>query len=271
MTIAQTIVTRAYRRLNITPIGISPTVAQLSEGLDELNSFLRIIFGQQMGELLQDWEVPFQQRTAPVAANFPQNPYPLNQDSQFMGLPLSGGAGNMFWPYPPKNSRLIIGGLTTPTTVYFPEQPDDGSRMGLIQGGLALNGIAITLDGNSRLIAPVGSAVGAPTLVLTTSLATPLGARWMYRADIGTWMPLADLTLTSNMPLPEDMDDYTVLSLALRIAPMSDKTLGPELVEALKQAKSIFQARYRQEGTTVYKSQDIPLGYESYLSGRYWF
>ena len=265
MTTAQSLITSAYRKLNITAIGITPTTAQLTEGLQELNSFLRIIFGQQLGELLRDWEVPFQQRTAPVAANFPQNPYPLNQDSQFMGLPLSGGAGNMFWPYPPNNSRLIIGGLTAPTTVYFPEQPDDGSRMGLIQGGLAINGTVVTLDGNSRLIG------GAATQLVTVNTATPVGMRWMYRADIGNWMPLADLALTDQSPLPEDMDDYSILSLAQRLAPNNDKTLGSEMIDALKQAKSIFQARYRQEGTTVYKSQDIPLGYESYLSGRYWF
>lgn len=270
MTTAQTIVMRAYRRLNISPLGKTPTTNQLAEGLDELNSFLRIIFGQQMGELLQDWEAPFQQRTAPVAANFPQNPYPMNQDAQFMGLPLSGGAGNLFWPYPPKNSRIVLGPLSAPTTIWFPEQPDDGSRMGIIQGGLSIPNVAITLDGNSRLIAANSTTAGTPTIALTTGSAFT-GQRWMYRADLGIWMALADLALTSQMPLPEDMDDYTVLSLALRIAPMNDKTLGGEMVEALKQAKSIFQARYRQEGTTVYKSADIPLGYESYISGRYWW
>lgn len=270
MTTAQTAITRAYRRINVVAIGITPTTAQLTEGLDELNSFLRIIFGQQMGELLRDWEVPFQQRTAPVAANFPQNPYPLNQDSQFMGLPLSGGSGTEFWPYPPKNSRIIIGALGAPTKVYFPEQPDDGSRMGIIQGGLATNGTVITLDGNSRLIGIAGGAI-APTQTLTVNLTTPFGARWIYRADTGVWVPLADLALTDMLPFPEDMDDYTTLSLAQRLAPNNDKTLSPALLTVLTQAKSIFQARYRQEGTTVFKSQDIPLGYESYLSGRYWF
>lgn len=262
MTIAQTLVSDAYRELNVTPIGITPTAAQLTEGLDGLNRFLRIIYGLKMGELLVDWEIPFQQRTAPVAANFPQNPYPLNQDAQFMGLPLSGGAGNMFWPYPPKNSRMIVGGLQAPTTVYFPEQPDDGSRMGLIQGGLANTGIALTLDGNSRLIN------GAPTQTVTTPL-TP--QRWIYRADLGDWRPMADLALTGESPFPEDMDDYIAIGLAIRLAPKNDKVVSAETAAAFKAAETIFEARYKQSGTTVYKSADIPLGYESFLSGRYWF
>lgn len=260
MTIAQDSVTRAYRELNVTPIGATPTTAQLAEGLTQLNAFLRIIFGLKMGELLRDWEAPFQQRTAPVAANFPQNPWPLNQDSQFMGLPLSGGSGSMFWPYPPKNSRIVFGG-TQNTTVYFPEQPDDGSRMGLVMGALATGGVTLTLDGNSRLIA------GQPTQQFVMPLTG--GSAWIYRADLGDWRPVADLALTDVLPFPEDMDDYIDLGLAIRLAPKNDKTVSAETAKAFKDAETIFQARYKQEGTSVFKSADIPLAYESFLSGRY--
>lgn len=265
MSTAQGIIIGSYRELNITPIGVSPTTAQLTEGLYRLNGYLRIIFGQQLGELLQDWEVPFQQRTAPVAANFPQNPYPLNQDAMFMGLPLSGGSGTEFWPYPPKNSRLIIGPLAAPTTVYFPEQPDDGSRMAIVQGGLATPGIVVTLDANSRTIG------GARTFPFTTASPTPVGMRWIYRADIADWRPVASLALTDEMPFPDDMDEYFILSLARRLAPPNDKTLSPESMLMLKEAQSIFKARYRQEGTTVYGAADIPTSYESFIAGRYWF
>jgi hypothetical protein len=41
--------------------------------------------------------------------------------------------GTAVYPYPPKNSRIVFAG-TRNQTVWFPEQPDDGSRMGLIQG-----------------------------------------------------------------------------------------------------------------------------------------
>lgn len=259
MATAQTAIYAAYRKLNVTSIGRAPTTDQLTEGLGELNGFLRIIFGSKMGEFLQDWETPFQQRTAPVAANFPQNPYPLNQDSQFMGMPLSGGAGNLFWPYPPKNSRIVFG-ATQATTVFFPEQPEDGSRMGLIQGALAGVGVVVTLDGNSRTIN------GAKTLALTTPFTA---GRWIYRADLGDWRPVADLLLTDLLPFADDMEDYVILGLAIRLAPNNDKTVSAEAVAAFKAAETAFEARYKQSGTTVYKSADIPSGYESYLSGRY--
>lgn len=262
MSTAQDAITAAYRELNVTPIGIAPTAAQTAEGLDQLNRFLRIIFGSTMGELLQDWEAPFQQRTASVAANFPQNPYPLNQDGQFMGLPLSGGSGTMYWPYPPKNSRIVFGG-TEDTRVWFPEQPDDGSRMGLIMGSKATPGVTLTLDGNGRTID------GAPTQAITVGAAVRM--RWIYRADLGDWRPVASLQATDELPFPEDMDDYINLGLSIRLAPKNDKTVSPETATAFKAALTIFEARYKQSGTTTYGASNIPLGYESFLSGRYWF
>lgn len=259
MTTARGIVSGAYRELNIVPLGSKPTDPQLTEGLHRLNGFLRIIFGSKMGELLQDWEIPFAQRTAPVAANFPQAPYPINQDAAFMGLPLSGGTGRLIYPYPPKNSRIVFG-ATQNETAFFPEQPDDGSRMGLIQGALAGVGVTLTLDGNSR------SINGARTVQLTTPFTA---ARWIYRADMGDWRPVASMAIDDEMPFPEDMDEYFVLSTARRLAPTNDKTMSPESMILLREAETIFQARYKQAGTTTYGASDIPLGYESFLSGRY--
>jgi hypothetical protein len=263
MTTALQSLSSAYRELNVTAIGISPTAPQQAEGLDQLNRFLRIIFGMKVGELLRDWEAPFQQRTAPVAANFPQNPYPLNQDAQFMGLPLSGGSGNMFWPYPPKNSRIIFGAGLGTTTVFFPEQPDDGSRMGLIMGALADPAAVLVLDGNSRTIG------GATTL--TVPMPMTGGMRWIYRADIGDWRPVASLLLTDELPFPEDMDDYISLGLAIRLAPKNDKTVSAETVSAFKEAETIFMARYAQAGTTTYGAANIPAGYQSFISGPGWW
>lgn len=261
MTIVRDSISSAYREINVTPIGIVPNTAQLAEGLLELNKLLCTLFGSQMGELLADWETPFSQRTAPVAANFPQNPYPSNQDSLFMGAPLSAGDGANIWPYPPKNSRIVFG-ATQDTTVFFPEQPDDGSRMGVIQGSRATNGVILTLDGNGRTID--GAATQALTVPLTRQ-------RWIYRADLGDWRPIASLGLDDELPFPEDVDDFIDLKLAVRLAPKNDKTISPETTAALKQAQIIFEARYKQSGTTTYGASNIPQGYESYQSGRYWW
>lgn len=260
MSTVQALITRAYRELNVTSIGVTPTAAQLQEGLDRMNDLMRIIFGSEMGELLQDWNVPAIQRTAPVAANFPQLPYPIGADANFMSIPLSGGSGTLFYPYPPKNSRIVFADAQN-TTVWFPEAPDDGSRMGLILGGTAPAGVAVTLDGNGR------SINGAKTQTYTTPFAT--GYRWIYRADLGDWRPVGDVALADEMPFPEDMDDYFVTRLAIRLAPANDKTVSSETATAFKDAKRIFEARYKQAGTTTFGANDIPRGYESFAGGRY--
>lgn len=261
MTLASQIVSDSYREINVVPLGIAPTTNQLTEGLEQFNRYLGIIFGSQIGELLQDWEAPSQQRTAPVAANYPQLPHPLGGDVTAMSMPLSGGTSTLIWPYPPKNSRIVFGS-TQDARVYFPEQPDDGSRMAVIQGALAASGVTLTLDGNSRTIEGQ----------LTRGVVMPLaaGLRWIYRADIGDWRPVTKLALTDEVPFASDMDDFLSLGLAIRLAPKNDKTVSAETAAAFKNATSIFQARYKQSGTTTYKSADIPLGYESFLPGRNW-
>lgn len=264
MTTAQDIITRAYREVNITSIGVPPTDDQLTEGLARLNAWLRILFGSELGEPLQDWLVPSPQRTAPVAANFPQLPYPQGTDWNLMGTPLPGAVGPTLWPYPPPNSRLIIA-LTQNTTVWFPEQPSDGARMAIIPGGLGVQPFTLTLDGNSRTIN------GAPTQVITVPLTLTTRQRWMYRSDIGDWRPIHDMALTDLIPFPDDMEDYLAVGLAIRLAPSNDKTISGETLKAFKDAELIFKARYKQVGTTTYNGQDVPSSYESFLGGRYWW
>lgn len=264
--LAQDIIKRAYREVNIVALGTSPTDDQNQEGLDRLNAWLRIMFGSEMGEPLQDWLVPSPQRTAPVAANFPQLPYPQGTDWNLMGTPLPGSVGPTLWPYPPGNSRLIVG-LTQNTTVWFPEQPYDGARMAIIGSGLTVGGPAftLTLDGNSRTIN------GAKLFTITTPILSTQRMRWMYRADLGDWRPMASLALTDPLPFPDDMEDYLALGLAIRIAPGSDKTISAETLKAYRSADTIFQARYKQGGPTTYGAQDVPTSYESFLGGRYWW
>jgi hypothetical protein len=259
MTAAQDIVSKAYREINVTAVGTTPSTAQATEGLDRLNEILHIIFGSEMGELLQDWQVPSPQRTAAVAANFPQLPYPLATDPGFLSSPLSSASGRQAYPYPPKNSRIVFAG-TGNMTVWFPEQPDDGSRMGIILGANAPAGVVLTLDGNGRKIN------GLPTQTLTTPFTAQ---RWMYRADLGDWRPVADLAATDALPFPKDMEAYFITRLAIRLAPANDKTVSGETADAYKQAKTIFEARYKQAGTTTFGSNDIPRSYESYQGGRY--
>lgn len=266
MTLASSIITDAYREGNLIPVGKTPTSAEQAEALRKLTRFIAGVFGEEMGENLVDWPVPLPQRTAPIAANFPQTPF---IDGNMMGSPFGSALSTAFAPYPPKNSRIVFGGVTG--TLYFPEQPDDGSRMAIVQGSGAGDGGAagqiLTLNGNGRTIETT------PTKTFTFASPATTPVHWMYRADLGDWVkvPTTTLALTDDIGFPTDLDDLWVCMLAIRLAPSYGKSVSNETsVTALRMMKKL-KARYRQAGTTVYNSGDIPNTFQSYAGNRWWW
>src|SRR6185437_8188280 len=174
MTIASDLIQAAYREGNLIPVGKSPTTDEQTEALDRLNGYINGVFGNEVGENLADWEVPAPQRTAPIAANFPQLPYPQNTAVDLYG-PAPSDITPSVWQTPPKNSRIIFGG-SVDQTVYFPESPNDGSRMSLISGASLVDGTVLTISGNGRKIEGVASQ----------EFTAPFDMRqWIYRADLG--------------------------------------------------------------------------------------
>lgn len=263
MTTAQNLIQAAYREGNLISIGTVPTTNELAEALDRLNAVIKSVYGEEMGENFADWPVPLPQHTAPIAANAPQLPYPQGNDVSLYGSTLLSATSNAFTPYPPKNSRVVWGGVTT--TVYFPEAPDDGSRMSVVQGSGAGDsgapGQVLTLDGNGRTIQT------AKTQVLTDPVSP---AEWLYRADIGDWVLIATLALTDTPPFPSSFDDLWVSFLAIRLAPRYGKTTSPETAATYKRMLGKLKSRYRQAGITIYKSGDIPDSFQSYSNNRWW-
>lgn len=251
MTTALSLITSALREGNLIPVGTTPTSAEQTEGLERLNSLITSTFGTLMGEGLSDWVVPQPQRTASVAANYPQ-------------LPLAQNAPASITRYPPNNSRLIWGGVTG--TIYFPEAPNDGSRMALVQGsGLGSGGASdaiLTLNGNGRLIGGAGTAT-----VLNPAPAT----QWFYRADTGNWLVVADMALTSSCPFPPELDDLWICLLAMRLAPRYGKTTAPETVNTMKDMKRVFRTRYQQHQVSTYKGEEIPQSMQGFGSAYGWF
>lgn len=265
MTATATLVARGFREGNLIPVGTLPTDAELDEGLANLVGYVSGVFGMSMGEQLIDWLAPAPQRTASVAANAPQLPYPMSQDANLMGIGLAPGQSPDFWPYPPKNSRIVFGGVDT--TVYFPEQPDPGSRMAIVQGSGAgdggIDGSVLTLDGNGRFIE------GDPQQTFTAPVTV---RQWMYREDLGNWIAFVPPTLAdADFLFPADFDDLFVCALAMRMAPHYGKTTAPETQSTFTLMNKTFKARYRQSAPTIYGSQDFPRSAQSYIAGRwYW-
>jgi hypothetical protein len=248
MTTAASLVKDAYREGNLIPVGSTPTTDEQIEALERLNRYVQGVFGYEMGEPLVDWDVPDPQRTAPVAADFPQAPIPHDMPS---GV----------YPYPPKNRRIVFGSVAQ--TVYFPEAPLDGSRMALVQGSGVdgTPGSTVTLDGNGRTIE--GSNTKAYTAPVTAR-------QWLYRADLADWQAVVDMTLTNECPFPPELDDLWICMLAMRLAPRYGKTTAPETSRLGLVMLAKLKTRYEQAGCTIYGSSDFPHSLQSYMDSSSW-
>lgn len=266
MTTCLTLITDAMREINLIPVGATPTANEQVEGLRRLNTLVASVFGEELGEFLADWPVPLPQRTAPIAANYPQLPYPMGLDGNPLGVPFATSLSTQFAFYPPCNSRLIYGGVTG--TVYFPEAPNDGARMSVVQGSGAgdsgVDGAVLTLNGNGRTIG------GSATTTFTWHTVPTAPIHWFYRADKGDWVVVNfNLAISDTFPFPTELDDPWALGLALRLAPRYGKTISPETANAAKRGLMNLKARYRQTAPTVYKSADIPNSAQSFYGGQW--
>ena len=254
MALASDIIQDAYREGNLIPVGAVPTDDENTEGLAMLNRAIVSVYGYELGENLLDWLFPAPQRTAPVAANFPQAPV----------ITLENAPSKYVYPYPPANRRIVFGGVAG--TLYFPESPEDGARMMLINGSGTgddgTTGARITIDGNGRTIG------GDPTYTDTFPVSP---AYWLYRADLGDWTLITDLDLGDDMPFPEDFDDFWICFLNMRLAPRYDKVTSAETQKAGLDALKRLKTRYRQTAVVTYGSESFPRTNQSFLGGTWWW
>lgn len=259
MTTATLLIQAAYREGNLIAVAANPTNAEQTEALAALNRLVNGIFGYEMGENLRDWLFPVPQRTAPVAANYPQLPAASYLNQPYCSTFLS--------PYPPKNSRIVWGAKTG--TIYFPEAPEPGSRMAFTQASGAGDGGAagqiLTLNGNGRTIQ------GANTQALVATSPVPLAAKqWLYRDDLGDWTLCADLVLADDCPFPKEFDDFFICALSKRLAPRYGKITAAETIATAIVTLKRLKARYRQSAVTVYGAQDFPGTAQSFYDGNWW-
>lgn len=217
MTTARDIVTAAYRESNLIPAGDEPTGSQFQEGLTRLITIVSGAAGYEVGERLNDW---------PVGA--------VNIDG---GLPYWTEDR---WKYPVGDARLMIN-VQAPQTIFFPPDPDDGTRMAVVDVLGQLATYPVTLNGNGRRIE------NAATVVLATN---GLNRTWMYRADLGDWVRVVELEAESDMPYPVEFDDAFILRLAMRLNPRMGKQMDEASVAAMNEAMSMLRARYRQRVVT---------------------
>ena len=250
----------AYRENNLIPVGGTPTDNEQAEALDLFNQFCNGIFGYELGENLSDWQVPGALRTATVAANFPQLPYPMDTDQNLQSLPIANDLDANIYPYPPKNSRIIYGSASAANvnTIWFPERPENGSRMEVVCTAAATQ--PLVLDGNGRTIN------GALTVNLTPPFAT---LYFFYESSIADWSSIGQATLASNSPFPMHFDSLLVTAVGYRLCPRHGVEPRTGTTNEMAQALKRLKAYYRQTQVTVYGSSDFPRSLQSFLAGQW--
>ena len=209
------IVKDAFREANLIAITQSPTLDEQTEALRLLNRFVRSIFGNEAGDKLQSAAVG----TGNVTTTGSLPTYTFTGTS-----------------YAPLNVRLVAN-IITPTSINLHPDPEDGSRIGVVDATGNFSTQNMTLVGNGRKID------GALTAVLAI---TSLQKEWFYRADLGSWMAISNLLLNDTFPFPIEFEDLFVIGLASRLNPRNGAAMDEQAVMNYKRQRSLFRARYSQ-------------------------
>lgn len=253
MTTASEIITLAYREANFNAVGSTPTADELSEGLTLLKSLSDSLFPLVVGTKLQGWYVPWPQKNAARAANYPAAP----GDAGI--LPPNG------LETPPANVRLMMKN-TTAKTIFFQYQPEDGALMEYVDVGHTAN---VVLDANGALFGLTG---GDTQVTITSDFPTNRNARrrWIYRADVGAWVEVTTLELTTEMPYPTWFDDWFITALAMRLSPRFGNEPRSMTLMRYKDMTVLIRGLYQQMGIAIIGSPGGHLtdqSYEGYATG----
>lgn len=226
MTTIRQLVTDAFREAGIIAVGSTPDADEFDEGMRRINTLIRGLFGNELGEPLK-------------AVNFGSsgltNSYAKDRD-------LSSEIESV---YIPSNVRLIFNNNEA-ETLYLNPTPNDGARLGVIDNSGNFATYNLVLNGNGRKIELFNS------VVLATN---GLNREWFYRADLGNWMRVSDLVPDDQSPLPSEFDDLLTTLLAFRISTRYGAETSSETGEVLRMMRNKFRARYRQS-----QEQDVDMG-----------
>lgn len=214
MTLVSEIVEQGFRECNMLADGQSPNPTQSNGAVTRLQSLVLSALGNEIGFILEDWNV--------ASSTSILKPSGFTQDA----------AGYTVKP----QSRLMCN-LTQATSLTLDPQPQDGQRVSVVDAKNNFSTFNLTLNGNGRLIE------GGTSVVLNTDLTRK---QWFYRSDRGEWIVISPLSTTSEMPTPEEFDDFWIISLAMRLSPRYGRTMSEESTARLSQQRDQMVAHYLQ-------------------------
>lgn len=238
MTTASNIIQSAYRENNIIAVGKSPSAAEEAEALALLNSIVKTVFGTTIGVFAIPWPVP-PKPAASYNARYPNNAYEQwPTDSETIN-------------HPPNNVRIHYGAQAA-TKVFLPQVPDDGAQLRVAPNGADFAANPLTISANGFLIN------AAPELVIDT---TPTEERvFFFRADLSSWTEIVPLevvrdttipgtnrtTTDTEMPFPEEFDDYFIVALNARLSTRNAKQVQEASAARFAEVEKRMKTKYQQ-------------------------
>lgn len=217
MTKVSAIIVAALRESNVITTNQTLETAETAEALDRLQSLILSSVGDDLGYIMEDWNVTATGYTKPS------------------GVPVAAAQVAAFTIKP--NSRLMCK-LTAPLTIKLDPLPQDGQRFSVVDVSNGFAASNLTIDPNGRMIE------GSPLAV--TESTNGLVKQWLYRSDIGNWVLLSTLATTDDMPFPQDFDDYFIIGLAMRLNPRYGRQLDQQSKDRYAQQQLQFVNRYTQ-------------------------
>jgi len=134
--------------------------------------------------------------------------------------------------WPATRILCTVGGLT----IALPPRAADGARIIIldVSGAAAASPITVTSDG----VKIEGAA--SPLSLNTAGVDRAL----MFRADLGDWRRISDLTIDDVLPFPDDLEDAWTLILMNACESVFDAEMRPNDARLITPAMKRFRARY---------------------------
>lgn len=203
----------ALRKLRVVGQGQNPSSAQQADALVELNHMLR------------EW--------AENGAS-----YPIINRRISASYQVESG-------YPAIRLQCEVGGLT----ITLPEGANsfpvpDGMRVAIVDVGGNFAASPATLARNGWKIAGTAGNVTLNTASLSRT--------YMFRADLGDWRQVTDLSVSDSLPFPTEFDYGIALMLARRLEGEYGQPLGPNDARAASRARINLYARYVKPGSVAF-------------------
>lgn len=236
MTLVREIVIDAYRESNLIGLGEEGDSAQGQEGFRLLNRIVAGIFGNEVGENLNDWVIP--------------GPYGLITTPWLQWLP--------------PDIRLILGEGAGAQLFKLNPYPVNGDRIQLIDSGSGFAANPVTFQVQAAQFEGSSADYVADT--------DGFNRTWIYRDDTSNWARILPLDPAGEFPFPNAYDDAFVQMLALRLNPRYQQELSNDSKIAMQRNMNQLKAFYSRTRVTPADLATIRLtqaGYGGWCAGDY--